>query len=322
MTRDMSDVLLRFSIGRQNTISLSEFKDDKFKDFVSLSKLSILSFQKRFPGARFVALYNGTGFPEFKDYFDTLLPKIGPVDIIDQVSMMDDMVNPYHFSPRGVWWKWLPFRLDISKHEIAIDTDIICINYPENWCEWLDGTEELILAPERYEKVSVNTCGDFAHHPVLRDKKPLNCGIVGQRAGHDFAERFFEVTKDVKIGSTHNSLFITEQGSINVWVRSLERDGIKPFILDFAKNAWMRDFLYFMHRGTKVETIHAVSWYKQLIRSLYDVFERKILHTDYTDDEFFVDLLRESIKKSELVRFTLARQLGPSDLGEEFDFVR
>jgi len=317
----MSDVLLRWSVGTQNTTSLSEFEDNKFQDFIALSKLSILSFQKRFPGARFVVLYNGTGFSEFKDYFDTVLPKINPVDLLDQVLIINKMVNPYHFVPCGVWWKWIPFRLDISKHEIAIDTDIICINDPENWYEWIDGTEEIMLAPERYKKISINTCGDFSRHPVLRDKKPFNCGIVGQRAGCNFSERFFDVTKDVKIGSTHNSMFITEQGSINVWARSLERDGVNIFVLDFAKNAWMRDFIYFINKGVKVETIHAVSWYKELVKSFFCIFERKILNADYTDDEFFVDLLKESTKKIEFIRFMINRQLGSTDLMEEFYVV-
>lgn len=314
---DFSDVLLRWSIGRQDTTSLSNFRDDaKFADFVWLAKLSIVSFQRRFPGARVVLLFNGNDFDEFVGWFHEIKPRLlFPIDAVDQVEMMQEMSNPYKFAPRGVWWKWLPFRLDINKHEIAIDTDIICINDPMTWYEWLDGDEELFIAPERYEKVLVNTCGDFYQHPILKGKKPFNCGVVGQRAGVNYADRFFEIASEVDFGKTHNSLFITEQGAINLWVRSLEMEGVSHKVLDFQKNAWMRDFIYFMQRGVQVETVHAVTWYKKVVRGLQESFERKILDDSYDNTALLADIFRQASQPGfgRLGRWILDRQVGSDD---------
>lgn len=327
-THDFSNLILRWSLGRQDTTRLSEFdEDEKFSDFAWLAKLSILSFQKFFPGAKFVLLYNGQEFGKFINWFDQIDPVlISPIEYIDQIEMMETMDNPYSFAPRGVWWKWLPFRLDINKHEIAVDTDIICINPPKSWYAWLTGSEEIIITPERFEKVLVNTCGDFYNHPILRGKKPFNCGVVGQRSGFDYGARFFEIASEVEFGKTHNSLFITEQGAINLWIRSLELDGVTHHVLNFEKNAWVRDFLFFIHRGVVVETVHAVTWYKTLIKALAPAFVRKIMDPDYDNTEFLSDLLKQATKRGimqdsrydGLARFTLERQIGSDGLKKEF----
>jgi len=322
MNKAFNNVLLRWTAGRQDTTHLKEFSEDKkFLDFIYLTKLSIVSFQRWFPGSRCVLLYNGTKFYEFVDWFvDASPPLIYPIEYIDQIQLMKTMDNPYKFDPRGVWWKWIPFRLDIDKHEIAIDTDIICINRPQTWYDWLDSDEEILIAPERYEKVLVNTCGDFYSHPILKDKQPFNCGIVGQRLGTDFSKRFFDITDEVALGSTHNSLFITEQGAINVWIRSLEMEGIKHHVLNFEKNAWMRDFIYYLHRGVCVETIHAVTWYKKLIKDFQDIFERKVLDDQYTNESMVQDLMKNA-KKSlshKLFRFLINRQIDSESMQQDF----
>lgn len=318
---DFSNLVLRWSIGRQDTTRLSDYdRDDQFWDFAWLAKLSIMSFQKHFPGAKFVVLYNGTEFNEFVSWFDDIDPQVElPIQYIDQIAMKE-MVNPYSFAPRGVWWKWLPFRVDVTKNEIAVDTDILCVNTPHTWYDWINSDEHIIIAPERFEQVLINTCGDFYKHPILKGKKPFNCGVVGQRSGVDYADRFFEIASEVEFGKTHNSLFITEQGAINLWVRSLEMDGVTHRVLDFEKNAWMRDFLYFINRGVTVETIHAVTWYKKLVKSLANAFVQKIVDPSYDDRTFLSDILRYMTRKGlmsdpkydEFARFTINRQIGPT----------
>lgn len=320
-TNNFSNVLLRWTIGNQDTTSLKDFgENQKFKDFIWLSKLSILSFQKFFPGAEFVVLYNGGNFREFMFLFDQSDPQLfQPVRCINQLDLIQEIGNPYNFAPRGVWWKWVPFRLDISKHEIAIDTDILCISEPKTWYKWLRSHEQILVAPERFKKISSATCGDFHQHPVLKNKNSLNCGVVGQRQGCDHSDRFFNVTSDVKIGSSHNSLFITEQGAINVWIRSLEREGVNVFVLDFNKNAWIRDFIYFIHRGIPVETVHAVTWYKKIVKQLDEAFLCKILDDNYDYTAFLSDVLRLSTNIDKLSKFTIIRQLGNlEDMGSEF----
>jgi len=321
MPLDSSDIILRWSLGKQDTVALSDYNQSKFLDFLWLAKLSITSFHKYFPDARLVLLYNGDEFEDFCETFSGVEPKADmPVELLNQRAMLQsgEIENPYHFYPAGVWWKWLPFRLDITKHEIAVDTDILCLSEPTTWFDWIEGSDQIIVAPERYETVAVNTTGDFWSHSLLVGKKPYNCGIVGQRAGCDFADRFFEITKQVKFGYSHNSLFITEQGAINLWVRSLELEGITHHCLDFGKNAWIRDFVYFLYQGVRVETVHAVTWHKMIAKALKSVLEARIMDSRYMDDQEFLEaILKESRKLDFIPRHIVGRQL--SDSGHQLE---
>ena len=322
---DTSNLLLRWSLGSQDTVSLSDFDTAQYHDAVWLCKLSVVSFQRWFPQAEFVVGFNGSEFEEFKRIIDSFEPQFTQkVRFVDQRSSLNKGViqNPYHFWPGGVWWKWMPFRIDINKAEIAIDTDIICISRPDTWYEWLKTDKPIIVAPERFEDIRVNTAGDFHNHPVLRNRKPINCGVVGQRSGVDFGNRFFEITEEVKFGHTHDSLFITEQGAINVWVYSLEMEGIEHYCLDFSKNAWMRDFIYFMEKGVQVETIHAVTWHKRIAKKLREVMEARVLGDCEDNAEFLRSIVELAIAGGfgPYSRHLLARQFGDADLSSDFHF--
>jgi hypothetical protein len=309
---DNSDILLRWSVGSQDTTKLSEYEHNKFIDFIWLTKLSIISFQKWFPKAQCVLLYNGNEFKKFCDMFYQSDPKMQVnIEIINQYQKVisGEWKNPYHFYPKGVWWKWIPFRIDINKHEIAIDTDIICISKPITWYDWVTGDSNILVAPERYETVSISTTGDYCNHPLLKGKTPYNCGVVGQRKGQDYTDRFFEITQDVKFGHSHNSLFITEQGAINLWVRSLESEGVTHCCLDFTKNAWMRDFVYFLSKGISVETIHAVAWHKQIAKALREEIEKKVIDDTYTNEQFLADVVKRSSNLDQLSKALILKQV-------------
>lgn len=309
--RTCDDLVLRWSLGQQNTVLLSSFEDKKkYKEYLSFSKLSILSFQRWFPGAIYVVLYNGQNFDEFKTLFREAQPNlIDKVDFINQCDLPSSSIG-YNFYPHGVWWKWVPWRTDIAKHEISIDTDIVCINEPLSWYKWLDNNEELIIvAPDRFEKTKVNTCGDFYNHPLLQNKKPINCGIVGQKKGYDFGERFFKIANEVRCGYTQDSLFVTEQGAINLWVYSLELENIKCLILDFKTNAWIRDFIYFLNHNIIVETVHAVSWHKEVLKKMSLLFEHKIKDPDYKNEDFVLDMLKKATDLEESEKRVICHQL-------------
>lgn len=320
--RKFEDLLLRWSLGAQNTVTLSDFNDKKkYMEYVSFTKLSILSFQKWFSGAKFIVLYNGRNFSEFLPWFNECNPQLlEEVEFINQFELVPEKIpNPYNFFPHGVWWKWVPWRIDINKHEIGVDTDIVCINEPLSWYKWLDSEDELILvAPERFDRTKVNTCGDFHNHPLLQDKKPANCGVVGQKSGYDFGERFFSITNEVRCGYTQDSLFVTEQGAINLWIYSLEMEGVKHRILDFKTNAWMRDFLYFLGHDIVVETVHAVSWHKEVLKKMSDLFEKKIRDQTYNDANFVLDIVARSKKMNESEQRVIAHQLFESCSDTEY----
>ncbi len=305
-------------------MSLSDYTGDRFRDMVWLAKLSIVSFQRWFPKSSFLLLYNGYDLDGFCKLFHGLNPKLlSELLIVDQRHPHvhpEKFENPYHFVPvnGGVWMKWVPFRFDITKTEIAIDTDIICISEPKSWEDYFNSDACILVAAERYEKVLVNTCGDFHAHPLVKNKKPFNCGIVGQKAGHDYSEKFFDITRHVKYGQTHDSLFITEQGAINVWVRSLGLEGVGFQCLDFQKNAWMRDFIYFMEKGVSVETIHAVAWHKKIAKALGPILERKVQDTEYDNKSFLSDILKEASNFDPVAYHLLARQIGTEQMNIEY----
>ena len=311
---DFSNLLLRWSIGTQNTTSLSDYQKNQFLDFLWLAKLSIISFQKYFTNARFAILYNGDDIKEFHYLLNSIdIQFICSVDIIDQRECLKNgtYTNPYHFYPMGVWWKWIPFRLDVSKCEIAIDTDILCLYSPETWYKWIFELEEdILIAPERYEEESVNTTGDFHNHPLLMHKVPYNCGIVGSKPYCDYGKQFFEITQSIDFGNTHDSLFITEQGAINLWIRSMEICGVKHHCLEIDKNTWVRDFLYFMSKNVNIETVHAVAWHKEIIRKLKHIFEARIIQNQYADQsDFMTAIIQESNILDIISKFVLSRQL-------------
>lgn len=309
----MDKLLLRWCLGIQDTTRLDSFrKESGLLDLIWLAKLSIASFQRWFPEARFMLFYNGEDLDQFGRIFDSIkLPLSQELEFVHQTKLLgqDKFKNPYHYIPQGVWWKWIPFRFDESYHEISIDTDIICIREPRDWMNWIEGDEEIILAPERFPEIVVNTCGDFYRHPVLQGKKPLNCGIVGHRAGHDYSKRFFEITREIRYGYTYDSLFITEQGAINVWAYSLELEGKRPYILDFEKCAWVRDFVYYLEKGVKVETVHATTWHKRIIKDLQSILERRVLE-DYSDEQFLFDLIAAAKNLDSHSQYVFRRQLG------------
>jgi hypothetical protein len=285
-------MLFRWSIGTQDTTKLSNFEDQKkLLDMIWLSKLSIYSFQKWFPDDDFMVFYNGNEFDEFVDSFNKSSPVLlKNVKFVNQLEALvsSRIINRYHFFPAGVWWKWCPMRWNISVDEISIDTDIICINKPTNLMKWLESDEPILIPPERFDRMVMNTCGDLWKHPVLKDKTPLNCGIVGHKAGFDFSERFYEVTQIIDLGSSTNSFFINEQGAINIWIYSLEQENVEHFLLDFNLNAWVRDFIYLMKNGVIVETVHATTWHKKIVQGMKEIFENKIVKDMYPTNEDFL----------------------------------
>jgi hypothetical protein len=268
--------------------------------------------------------YNGNKFQEFRSLFLSLQPRLSKcIELIDQPEQIKSgkIENRYHFYPYGVWWKWVPFRYDISKHEISIDTDIFCINEPVDMAQWQFSSREIILALDRLEKVSKGSCGDFGSHPFLQGKDPYNCGVVGMQAGYDYSDRFFEITDQIRYGETHDSMFITEQGAINLWSYSLDAEGVKTYALDYKKNAWFRDFVYFLTRGVKVETVHATAWHKQIAAQMKDIMERKALSDDYPDQDFVRDVMARSKKLGAQAESVLSRQLSDSEIYRETYFV-
>jgi len=264
------NLLLRWSLGDYNTSDRTLMTDKKFRDFIRMAKLSVYSFQKFFD-ADFIFGFNGSDWSRFMRLWEEVGPFLNkPVSFFDQ-KMFE---NPYpNFFPlAGVWWKWVPFRYDVSKTEIFIDTDIICVSEPLSWFRWLEGDIPLIVPQEAIVGICEATCGDVWKHMVLKDRKSLNCGVIGQKKGVDFSQRFFELTNLVDLG-TYNGNFVTEQGLFNILYYSLEDEGIEHFVLPYKQNAQAKHLHDLLAAGERQETVHFTARTKLIFYDLYSKFQ-------------------------------------------------
>jgi len=324
---DTSRFLLRWALGRQNTVKLSDISMERFKTMLWLSKLSIASFQKWFPDADFVLLYNGDAFDEFVGAFEETSPLLlKKVHIVDQVAELNNVWdNPYHYWPMGVWWKWLPFRLDLSKNEIAVDTDIICLSRPKNLVDCIQQSEGLVVIDDFAEQMGEWVVGNLweQFREELEGKFPVNSGLLVMKPGVSFLRDFLAATThtspDQKWWEQHGGLhrmvgsgshafaapgeqyqcnthFIDEQGCINL---GIHRSG-EPFVaLDREVNVYGLELFEHLERGVEVETVHFLAGTKQLFWELEPYLFRKFYDQAYSFSELVSDV--RSLKSS-LVR--------------------
>lgn len=102
-----------------------------------------------------------------------LLSQFSCVKLYNQLVHADDDITPM-----GVAWKLYPPRLDIHRHEISIDNDIVFEKRVPEIDEFLNGDCTLLL-----ECIS-RTYGRFEKHVPSGYK--INSGIYGMPPGFDF----------------------------------------------------------------------------------------------------------------------------------------
>lgn len=90
-----------------------------------------------------------------------------PLRLIDQQQYADNS----RIKPKGVAWKLYPSRLDLSRHEIVIDNDLIIKNRITQIDEFLESSSTLIL-----EETS-RTYGRFEKH--VNPNLCINSGLYG-----------------------------------------------------------------------------------------------------------------------------------------------
>ena len=266
-----SNLILRWSLGDYDTTTRTLMDKEKLRRFIQMAKLSIRSFQ-RFFDAEYYMGFNGENEKRFQSLWDE-----DECELSKEVIFFNqrDFPNPYptFFPLGGVWWKWVPFRLDNTKSEVSIDTDIICIDNPISWNKWLNGKEELLISHEAIQEVNISTCGDVWDHMVIKGKRAFNCGIIGQKENVDYSDRFFQLTELVDY-STWNGNFVTEQGLFNILYRSLENEGIEHYVLPYKKNFQARHLMEYLEKGGKIETIHFTTKSKLIFYDLYFIMKR------------------------------------------------
>lgn len=272
MQTNATNLVLRWSIGDFDTTTRSDMRPEKLSRFIKMAKLSIYSFQQFFD-AEFILAFNGSNWPRFQEMWDKINPQLKELTFINQHVFK----NPYSsfFPLSGVWWKWIPFRYDENRTEISIDTDIICINSPNSWYKWLNNDCQTLVPKEAIPEICESTCGDVWQHPIIHNKRALNCGIIGQKNGTDLTERFFKLTELVDYGS-YNGNFVTEQGLFNILFYSLENEGVENYYLPYEQNLQARHLQSALAEGVEVETIHFTAKSKNIFYDLYDVIRDKV----------------------------------------------
>ena len=269
----MSDLVLRWCVGDYDTTTRSPMSFIKLLKFLRMAKLSVYSFQHFFD-ADFVICWNGDNDEKFRALWDAAIPELPkPVKFVYQ----REVPNPYPFFVPlgGVWWKWIPFRYDPSKTEISIDTDILCLRYPESWYDWLNNDVPTLVPYEAISEICESTCGTVWEHAVLKDKRALNCGIIGQKAGTDLTKRFFQLTELVDYGSYHGN-FVTEQGLFNILFYSLQDEGVLHHALPYDLNLQAKHLMDMLSKGVPVETVHFTARTKLIFYDLYETFKQRI----------------------------------------------
>ena len=103
------------------------------------------------------------------------LPDEHGVTLLDQSSHQNDSMPPM-----GVAWKLYPPRLDIDRHEIVIDNDIILESSIEQIDQFLSSDNHCLLL----EGLS-RTYGRFEKH--VRANLMINSGLYGLNPGFDFS---------------------------------------------------------------------------------------------------------------------------------------
>jgi hypothetical protein len=297
-----SQIVFRWAVGDLDTQTMRPFCTMEKSRAYQMSRMSILSFQRRFPSADFVVGYNGKDFNAFKRDFEISCPSL-----IKGVTLFDSrqFPIPYHFTPEsGVWWKWIPFRYAPDKTEIYVDSDIICLRSPDSLKYHLEQSFPIILISDIMPYFCERVVGDYVNHAALKNRIPVNCGFVAFKPGVTFEKQFIEASKSVNYAVPYAQYgpdgkcispydpnagvhvnFLDEQGCFNVGLYASDI----PFAL-LSRGAccygpelrtrleWEQKDLLEHKEGQRVEMCHFIGKTKSLFweiqmdifRSIYD----------------------------------------------------
>lgn len=77
--------------------------------------------------------------------------------------------------------------------------------------------------------------------------------------------------------------------------------------------------MYFAEKGVDIQTVHAVTWHKRIVKKFQAEFERKAVDDNYSQDEFIADLVARAAAFEGLSRHVVLRQITPGkSLDTEF----
>lgn len=154
-----------------------------------------------------------------------------PVRLIDQRSI--PVRGP---QPIGVAWKLHPARLDIDRHEIAIDNDLLLHDHIPQIDHFIKGKHALMLEEE------TRTYGRFTRHVPAH--LHINSGLYGMPPGFDFASyveaHAGEMWEENAVGEYAASRTFDEQGLVALILSHQKYDLIPKTVITNCERRWMK----------------------------------------------------------------------------------
>lgn len=266
---DDSELLFRWSVGDINTRTNKVFSNESMDRFLKMLRLSILSFRQYFPRAEYAVIYNGSNY----EFFREVCVRAG---IECPVLFSQNFKHSYAFSPKSVWLKWVPFRLDLNKTEIYVDSDIICFSRPDALVNHLKARFPIVVMPDPFAYFCEHVCGTYWTHPALMGRIPINCGFLALRPRVTFEDEFFRAS--FFRSKTHHADFLDEQGCFNV---ALYQSGVDFAFLQRDVNIYAPELLDRLNQGIQIHMCHFIGRTKFLFDEIEPALFRAITDRHY-----------------------------------------
>jgi hypothetical protein len=155
---------------------------------------------------------------------------------IDFISSLDcNLVNQHEYEkslpykPEKAAWKLYPPRLDITKHEIVLDNDLILYNHSKQIENFLNGDVCLVCKGKHF------LFGSYSQYVPKGIK--LNCGLYGMPKGFDFGKKINNIFDLDSVKKYKN--FFDDQGIVAACLlnyKNIETFSIKDIsIIEFKQ---------------------------------------------------------------------------------------
>ena len=228
-----NNMIFRWSIWGQN----------KEKN-LELLKYSVLSFKKQFGKNHRYIIYT--------DSPHELVDKLGNIaEVVD----FNSSSNEYDIDSITTWRKWCPTaRINISKTEFYIDSDVFLLKYPEE-------VDEFIKNPQLKFGILDEFNGQPWQHGAMQKKGVeeapfVNAGFFIQKAGHSISDDLLKEEEWWKENiSKEEQKHHDEQGCLAVALTKYLKDGE---LYVFPKNKYM---LIGLNENKDIESLENVTMF-------------------------------------------------------------
>lgn len=179
-TYDNNNLIIRWTFGETFARPTSLQAFDMLSCSVSYAKLL-------FPNSQLAIVYNSLKSNQSL----VKLKEIGK-----DVQLIESKADFKEYKNKNSFWKYFPLRLDNSKYELVLDSDIILWKIPLTLLKWLESDGVLL---------NTDWNGSYYGEFQIQTSKNYNAGIIGYPPNYNFQLPDFSNIQD---------LFHSEQGFI------------------------------------------------------------------------------------------------------------